>query len=113
MPEWARWFCAVLATLRCTWSLMFDDGPHGVLFCIRECMGAYDYGAQSGPDGQPEPITATGRFFHCPYCISLALASAFALLALFPSFITDAILAWIGIAGGAMLVIRWRPWRNV
>ena len=112
MPEWVRWLCAVLATLRLTWSLMFDDGPHDLLFCLRQCLGAYDYGDQPGPDGRAEPKTAWGRFFHCPYCVSLAIAPVPALLALFVSPAGDLLLAWLGIAGAAMLAVRWRPWRN-
>ena len=111
MPEWVRWFCAVLATLRLTWSLMYEDGPGGLLFCLRNCLGAYDYGDQSGPDGRPEPRSASGRFFHCPYCVSLAIAPIAVLLALFPSLVGDLLLAWMGIAGASMLVVRWRPWR--
>jgi len=112
MPEWVRWLAAVLATLRLTWSVMFDDGPRDVLFCLRKCLGAYDYGDQPGPNG-PEPKSAWGRFFHCPYCVSLAIASVPALLALFVSPAGDLVLAWLGIAGAAMLAVRWRPWRNV
>jgi hypothetical protein len=111
MSEWVRWFCAVLATLRLTWALMYEDGPGSVLFCLRNCLGTYDYDEQPGPDG-PEPKTAVGRFFHCPYCVSLALAPIAALLALFPSLAGDLLLAWMGVAGAAMLAVRWRPWRN-
>ena len=112
MPEWVRWFCAVLATLRLTWSVMFEDGPGALLYCLRNCLGAYDYGEQLGPDGRPEPRSASGRFFHCPYCVSLAIAPIAVLLALFPSLVGDLLLAWVGIAGASMLAVRWRPWRN-
>ena len=112
MPDWVRWLAAVLATLRMTWSLMYDDGPRSLLFCLRPCLGAYDYGDQPGPDGRPEPRTATGRFFHCPYCVSLAIAPLTALLALFPSPAGDLLLAVLGVAGAAMLAVRWRPWRD-
>lgn len=112
MPEWARWLAAVLATLRITWSAMYDDGPCDVLFRLRERLGAYDYGDIPGPEGRPEPKTATGRFFHCPYCVSVAVALPFALLALYPTAGGDALLAWLGIAGAAILAVRWRPWRK-
>lgn len=112
MSEWARWLAAVLATLRLTWSLMYDDGPLDVLFYIRERMGAYDYGDEKGPYGELQPKTKAGRFWHCPYCVSMMLALPAALLALFSSPAGDLILAFTGIAGAAMLAVRWRPWRK-
>jgi len=111
MPEWVRWLAVILATLRATWALMFDDGPCCVLRGLRTRMGTYDYGAEIGPDGRPQAITTLGRFLNCPYCVSLAVALLAVPLALWPSILGDVLLTWLGIAGGAMLLIRWRPWR--
>jgi len=111
MPETVRWILAALASIRLTWALMFDDGPGAVLLKVRDWMGAYDYGAEIGPDGRPQAITTLGRFLNCPYCVSLAVALLAVPLALWPSILGDVLLTWLGIAGGAMLLIRWRPWR--
>ena len=111
MPEWARWIAVILATIRITWALMSSEGPSGLLCWLRTRMGAYDYSDELGPDGRPQAITALGRFINCPYCVSLAVALLTVPLALWPSILGDILLTWLGIAGGAMLLIRWRPWR--
>jgi len=106
-----RWLLAVLATVRLTWAVVYEDGPGEVLLKLRTWAGAYDYADERGPDGQPVPRSALGRALQCPYCVSLALALPMALLALVEGKATDALLAWLGLAGAAMLAIRWRPWR--
>jgi len=90
---------------------MFDDGPRDMLLRLRTRLGVYDYGPWAGSDGRLLPQSTIGRFLSCPYCVSGAVAPFVALLALFPSLIGDIFLAWLGVAGGAMLLIRWRPWR--
>ena len=111
MPEWVRWFAVILATIRLTWALMFDDGPDCVLRWLRTRMGAYDYGSEVGPDGRPQATTTLGRFLNCPYCVSAVVAILAVPLVLWPSILGDILLTWLGVAGGAMLLIRWRPWR--
>jgi len=111
MPETVRWILAALAAIRITWALMFDDGPGAILFKVRDWMGAYDYGEEVGPDGEPQAKAARGRFWHCAFCVSLLAVILPGLWALFPSLPGDGALAWLGLSGAVMLAVRWRPWR--
>jgi len=106
MPDGLRWVLAALAAFRLTWSVVNDDGPADVLFKLRVWAGCFDR------DENGECSTALGRFLECAYCVSVALAVIPAALALWPSWIGDVVLGWLGLAGAVALAIRWRPWNG-
>ena len=114
LPDGIRWTFAVLAAIRLTWALIVEDGPGGIFAIWRDRMGVYDYGEETYPDGTPMPETARGEWWACKYCISLWPVSLAVILLAWPGWIvTDLILVWLGVAGGVLLAIRWRPWREV
>lgn len=115
LPDGIRWTFAILATLRLTWAFIAEDGPGGLWDKLRVKLGVYDYGEQTYPDGSPMQNTTVGQWWACRYCVSLwPISLAVVVLLAWPEWIvTDLILAWLGVAGGVLLSIRWRPWREV
>jgi len=106
MPEWVRWVLAALSCYRLAQLVTLDDGPGDVFLRLRERAGVYQY----GDDGRP--ATSLGRFLACPFCIGLWLALPCAVLAIWPSAVSDAILAVFGIAGAQAAIQGKREWTS-
>lgn len=99
-----RWLLATLATFRLAWAIINYQDRWNLALRLRARFGCYDRNVHG------EIRTHLGRFLTCPYCVGLWAALPMALVALFPSTPGDVILAWLGLAGGVMVLARWRNW---
>ena len=84
---------AILATYRVALMLATEEGAFGLFVFVREHI-------------DPEQTTWLGRGLNCPLCIGFWLALACACLLPFVSW-QMFVLNWLGIAGGAVLLIKW------
>jgi hypothetical protein len=100
--------CAALATFRLSLMLTMEDGPGDIFAKARTALGCYDYGEERYPDGSMKPNTKTGQWWSCPMCVSLFPVAP--LVALMVVLNWWGILLWLGLAGMAALLFRWRAW---
>ncbi len=85
MTDWFGLVVAILATWRVAHLVSREDGPFDGILILRQKAGN----------------TALGRLMDCPYCLSLWIAAPVALL--LAQGVTDWLLLWLGVSGGACL----------
>lgn len=89
-----RILLAIFAAFRLARLVSFEEGPGGIFEALRVKAGAAEYGA----DGLP--TTNLARGIVCPHCVGVYAAALIALTVVRPSWAGDALLAWMGVAGG-------------
>jgi hypothetical protein len=89
-----RIFLGILACYRLARLFSQEDGPFDTFDWMREEAGCYTYGA----DGRP--ATSLGRLLECPFCLGIWFALFCTLLVWKRTGFSDAMLLWLGIAGG-------------
>lgn len=97
MPDWLRWVLAALACYRLAQLVAVDDGPFALCKRLRQALGR-----RAGAEGSWRWSLA--ELANCPYCLGVWFAVPCAWACLGPSGPTDAILAWLGLAGAQALM---------
>lgn len=87
---------ATLATFRITYLIVYETGPWALAERLRSWVVNH-YGPKSW---QAEGI-------QCPLCVSFWIALIAAAAVLYGGFVGLAILLWLGIAGGCLVLHSW------
>lgn len=98
MTELLRVTMAVLSVYRIAQFVTIDDGPYACFRRLRTYLGRK--AAKSNSEDRWDFWRNMAELVHCQFCTGVWVSLAMVPLVLWPTLVMDAVLLWMGIAGG-------------
>lgn len=97
---------ATLATYKLAYLFVWEEGPFDIFTCFRALLGIHLVEDGETKVTVVDRVNVLTKLFTCPFCLSGWLALAFSLMLVSYEDVTLVVIVWLGIWGGACILLR-------